>query len=82
VALGRGCKKYAVLEWSIGQAWDTKSFLKAFINGKFPKISLVSVWNEKSDDEELDRRINSTTANLRAYRTALSNPLLRPSPFR
>lgn len=76
VALGGGREKYAVLEWSIGKSWDTESFLKAIINGKFPKISLVSVWHEGTEEQEVDRRINSTTANLEAYRAAMSNPLM------
>ena len=75
VALGGGTKKYAVLEWSIGKDWDTKSFLQALIDGnKFPKISLISIWHEKTQGE-IDRRINSTSANLAAYKSLISNPI-------
>jgi len=75
VALGAGTKKYAVLEWSIGKDWDTKSFLQSLIDGnKFPKISLISIWHEKTQGE-IDRRINSTSANLAAYKSLISNPI-------
>lgn len=74
VALGGGIKKYAVLEWSIGKEWDTRSFLQSLIDNKFPKISLVSVWSERTQGE-IDRRINSTTENLTAYKNLIANSI-------
>jgi hypothetical protein len=74
VALGDGTKKYAVLEWSLGKEWDTRSFLQSLIDNNFPKISLVSVWNERTQGE-IDRRINSTFTNLAAYRNLIANSI-------
>ena len=74
VALGGGIKKYAILEWSIGKEWDTRSFLQSLIDDKFPKISLVSVWNERSQGE-IDRRINSSPDNLDAYKNLITNSI-------
>lgn len=74
VALGGGIKKYAVLEWSIGKEWDTRSFLQSLINNKFPKINLISIWNERVH-AETDRRINSNAENLNAYKNLISNSI-------
>ena len=68
--------KLGIFEWGYGNVTDTARTL-AEIPVKYPRIKLLQIWNEHvlgDPEEPFDRRINSTSDNLAAYRGGIANP--------
>lgn len=73
-------KPLGIEEWGIGSQDDTKNTLDALANNKFPKIKILSIWNEGSSGGK-DRRIEQSSEMLNAYRDGIANSIYLSSNF-
>lgn len=73
-------KPLGIEEWGIGSAKDTKTTLSALAQNKFPKIRILSIWNEGPAGGK-DRRIEQSPQMLSAYRDGIANPFYLSSNF-
>ncbi len=73
-------KPMGIEEWGIGSPEDTKNTLAALAHGKFPKIKILSIWNEGPLGGK-DRRIEQSPEMLNAYRNGIANSFYLSSNF-
>lgn len=73
-------KPIGIEEWGIGSPTDTKNTLNALAQNKFPKIRILSIWNEGSTGG-IDRRIEQSPEMLNAYRDGIANSFYLSSNF-
>lgn len=78
-------KPLGIEEWGIGSPEDTKNTLDALAQNKFPRIKILSIWNEGLAGGK-DRRIEQSPEMLKAYRDGIANSFylssnFNPTPF-
>jgi beta-mannanase len=73
-------KPLGIEEWGIGSPSDTKNTLDSLAQNKFPKIKILSIWNEGPAGGK-DRRIERSPEMLNAYRSGIANSFYLPSNF-
>jgi beta-mannanase len=73
-------KPLGIEEWGIGSSTDTKNTLNALAQNKFPRIRILSVWNE-GPAGGIDRRIEQSPEMLNAYKAGIANSFYLSSNF-
>lgn len=73
-------KPLGIEEWGIGSSTDTKNTLNALAQNKFPRIRILSIWNE-GPAGGIDRRIEQSPEMLNAYKTGIANSFYLSSNF-
>ena len=73
-------KPLGIEEWGIGSPTDTKNTLNALAQNKFPKIRILSIWNE-GPTGGIDRRIEQSPEMLKCYRDGIANSFYLSSNF-
>ncbi len=73
-------KPLGIEEWGIGSPADTKNTLDSLAQNKFPRLKILSIWNEGPAGGK-DRRIEQSPEMLNAYRDGVANPFYLSSNF-
>ncbi|MDQ6724472.1 MAG: hypothetical protein M3Z01_09470 [Thermoproteota archaeon] len=73
-------KPLGIEEWGIGSPTDTKNTLNALAQNKFPKIRILSIWNE-GPTGGMDRRIEQSPEMLKSYKDGIANSFYLSSNF-
>jgi beta-mannanase len=73
-------KPLGIEEWGIGSPSDTKNTLDSLAHNKFPRLKILSIWNEGPAGGK-DRRIEQSPEMLNAYRNGIANPFYLSSNF-
>jgi beta-mannanase len=73
-------KPLGIEEWGIGSPTDTKNTLNSLAQNKFPKLKILSIWNEGPAGGK-DRRIEQSPEMLNAYKEGIANSFYLSSNF-